>query len=126
MTSRASESAQTTNDEPGFKGAAKSVHSETERTARGAGADAAVTGAARRSDPPTRMGSTLVSVAPPVTEGAESNRYTPCHLSPGRMSIVSVLFGTSVTVLLTIPLVSVEIRHVPFSVAPAESRISTQ
>ncbi len=73
-TSRASVSAQATNEEPGLSGAEKSVQRESERPADGAVAAAAATGSAPSSVPPMRIGSTLVSVAPPLTVGATSKR----------------------------------------------------
>src|ERR1051326_5475940 len=70
---------------------------------------------------PRRIGSTLCNGSP-CAEGSVSKRETPCQASPAATLIVSVPFGASVTVLL----LTVAMRHVPFSVPVAGSAISTQ
>src|SRR5450755_2937161 len=59
-----------------------------------------------------RIGSRLAMTAP-FAGTKLSNRYTPCHLSPG-LTERAGLHESSVTVLLTMAPAAVEIRHVPF------------
>src|SRR5438270_543398 len=71
---------------------------------------------------PIRIGSRL-RIDSPFTARKVSKRYTPCHLSPATMLMVSLPFGASVTVLLFGVIVAM--RQVPLS-TPAASLTSTQ